>query len=270
MTGIAGIAAHRGAAQEEERREARNLWRVMLLLSATATILMIRPSAIFWEHLPKLRFVQFPWRWLAILALPYAYFLAAAVARRRMWWSCIMLALVVTCGTATFLVRSAWWNSDDIPWMREAIANDQGFEGTDEYDPVNDDHSNLPEKAPRAQILPAEGSKGSAPKPEIRIGRWTAEEKELRILSHERLRVGLRLLNYPAWRVELNGKSVTPQRGETNGQMILPLSPGEQRITVKFVRTPDRKLACGISVLAVLTLLALLSAGGMRLLSASP
>jgi hypothetical protein len=270
MTGIAGIAARRGTAREEERRETRNLWRALLLLSAAATILMIRPSAVLWEHLPKLRFVQFPWRWMAILAVPYAYFLAAAVARRRMWWSWIMLALVVTCGTATFLVRSAWWNSDDIPWIREAIANDRGFEGTDEYDPVSDDHSNLPEKAPRAQILPAEGSKESAPRAEIRIERWTAEEKKLRTISGEPLRVGLRLLDYPAWRVELNGKAMTPQRGETNGQIILPLSPGEQRITVKFVRTPDRKLGIAISVLAVLTLLALLSAGGMRLLSASP
>ncbi len=270
MTGIAGIAAHRGTAQEEECRETINLWRAMLLLSATATMLMIRPSAVLWEHLPKLRFMQFPWRWMAILAVPYGYFMAAAVARRRMRWFWVLLALVVTCGTATFLVRSTWWNSDDIPWIREAIANDQGFEGTDEYDPVNDDHSNLPEKAPRVQILPAGESERSAPKPEVHIERWTAEEKKLRVLSREPLRVGLRLLDYPAWRVEINGQAVTPQRADTNGQMILPLSPGEQRITVKFLRTPDRKLGCAISVVALLTLLALLNAGGMRLLSASP
>ena len=270
MTGITGIAAHRGTAQEEERRETRNLWRVLVLLSTTATILMIRPSTIFWEHLPKLRFMQFPWRWMAILAVPYGYFMAAAVARRRMRWFWVLLALVVTSGTATFLVRSTWWNSDDIPWIREAIANDQGFDGTDEYDPVNDDHSNLPEKAPRVQILPAGESEGSAPKPEVHIERWTAEEKKLRVLSREPLRVGLRLLDYPAWRVEINGQAVTPQRAETNGQMILPLSAGEQRITVKFLRTPDRKLGYAISVVALLTLLALLNAGGMRLLSASP
>jgi hypothetical protein len=270
MTGIAGIAARRGAAQEEERREIRNLWRALLLLSATATILMIRPSAVLWEHLPRLRFMQFPWRWMAILAVPYAYFMAAAVARRRMWWSWVVLALVVTCGTASFLVRSTWWNSDDIPWIREAIANDRGFEGTDEYDPLSDDHSNLPENSPRVQILPAGESEGSAPKPEVHIERWTAEEKGLRVISREPLRVGLRLLDYPAWRTEINGQSVTPQRAKTNGQMILPLSPGEQRITVKFVRTPDRKLGCAISVVALLALLALLNAGGMRLLSASP
>jgi len=270
MTGIAGIAAHRGIAGERKSGEARQLWRVLLLLSAAATILMIRPSSVFWEHLPKLRFVQFPWRWMAMLAVPYGYFLAAAVARRRLAWIWGAAVIVIIGGTATFLVRSAWWDSEDIPVLQEAIAKDQGFEGTDEYDPAGDDHYNLPEKAPRVQVLPAEESGGVTPKAEIRIERWTAEEKNLRVASGEPLRVALRLLNCPAWRVEVNGKTVTPQHAETNAQMILSLSPGTQRITVRFGRTSDRKLGTVISVVALLTLLALLNAGGLRLLSASP
>ena len=270
MTGIAGIAAHRGIAGERKSGEARQLWRVLLLLSAAATILMIRPSSVFWEHLPKLRFVQFPWRWMAILAVPYGYFLAAAVARRRLGWIWGPAVIVIIGGTATFLVRSAWWDSEDIPVLQEAIANNRGFEGTDEYDPAGDDHYNLPEKAPRVQVLPAEESGGVTPKAEIRIERWTAEEKNLRVASGEPLRVALRLLNYPAWRAEVNGKTVTPHHAETNAQMILSLSPGAQRITVRFGRTSDRKLGLVISVVALLTLLALLNAGGLRLLSASP
>jgi len=270
MTWIAGIAAHRKTAQATESTETRKLWRVLLLLSAAATILMIHPSAVFWEHLPKLRFVQFPWRWMAVLAVPYAGFLAAVVARRRVLWIWGAAVIVVIGGTATFLVRSAWWDSEDIPVLQEAIANDQGFEGTDEYDPAGDDHYNLPEKTPRVQILPVEDSEASAPKAEVRIARWSAEEKDLRVTSSQPLRVGLRLLNYPAWRVEVNGKAVTPQHPETNGQMILPLSPGPQRITAKFVRTRDRKLGIALSLVAMLTLLALLNAGGLRLLSASP
>jgi tryptophan-rich sensory protein len=270
MTGIAGIAAHRKTAQTEESGETRKLWCVLLLLSAAATILMIRLSAVFWDHLPKLRFVQFPWRWMAVLSVPYAYFLAAVVARRRMLWIWGPAVIVVLGGIASFLVRSTWWDSEDIPVLQEALANDQGFEGTDEYDPAGDDHYNLPEKAPRVQILPADDSEVSAPKAEVRIARWTAEEKDLRVASREPLRVGLRLLNYPAWRVEVNGKAVTPEHAESSGQMILPLAPGTQRITAKFVRTPDRTLGSVISLLGVLTLLALLNAGGLRLLSASP
>jgi hypothetical protein len=268
MTGIAGMAAHRGTA--DEKTETKNLWRVMLLLSAAAVILMIRPSAILWAHLPELRFVQFPWRWMAILAAPYAYFLAAASAQRRRIWIWGPAVVIVVASTASFLVQDAWWDSEDIPVLRQAIANDQGFEGSDEYDPQGDDHSNLPEKASRVQVLPAEGSAGIARQAQIRIERWTAEEKDLRVTSNEPLRLGLRLLNYPAWRVEVNGKLVTPQRTETNGQMILPLSAGTERITFRFVRTADRKLGMAISMIAVLVLLALLNAGGVRLLSASP
>jgi hypothetical protein len=269
-TGLASIAAHQRAVKEEGSGEARKLWRVLLLLSAAATILMIRPSSFLWMQLPELRFVQFPWRWMAILGVPYAFFLAAAMARRRLGWVWGAVALAVTIGTATFLVQKAWWDSEDIPVLREAIAKDQGFEGTDEYDPREDDHTNLPEKAPRVQILPAEESEGRAPKAEIHIERWNAEDREFRVTSHEPVRVALRLLDYPAWRVEVNGKTVTPEHAETNAQMILLLSPGTQRITAKFARTPDRTLGIAISVLGVLTLLALFNAGGLRLLSASP
>src|SRR5467141_1083121 len=47
MTGLAGIAAQ-GATQEQERQEARKLWRVLLILSAASSILMVRPSSFFW------------------------------------------------------------------------------------------------------------------------------------------------------------------------------------------------------------------------------
>ncbi len=270
MTGAAGIAAHRGATDKEENSEREKLWRVLLLLSAAVTFLMFRASLIFWEYLPKLRFVQFPWRWMAILAVPYAYFLAATITRRRARWIWGAAVFVAAGGTATFLVQNAWWDTEEIPTLQAAIAMDRGFEGADEYDPIDDDHYNLPEKARRVEILPAEESEGGAPKAEIQIERWNSEERELRVTSREPVRVALRLLDYPAWRVEVNGRAATPQHPDDNARMILPLAGGTHHIRVKFVRTRDRTLGGAISILAALTLLGLLNAGGVRLLSASP
>jgi hypothetical protein len=269
MTGIAGIAVRRETVQGQRGEGRKNLWPVLMLLSAVAAILMIRPSSIFWAHLPKLRFLQFPWRWMAILGVAYAYFSAAAMVRKRMRWIWFVLVLIAAGGTATMLVKQAWWDSNDIPSIQEGIANDRGFEGTDEYDPMSDDRTNLPTKAVRVQVLPPKVSR-SALHAEVHIERWTAEEKILRVTSREPLRVGLRLLDYPAWRVEVNGKAVKPEHAETNGEIILPLAPGAERVTVRFVRTPDRTLGDVISLLAMLTLLALLNAGGLRPLSASP
>ena len=270
MTGIASLAAHRRAAKNEEMDEARKLWRVLLFPSAVAILMMIRPSSAFWEHLFKLRFVQFPWRWMSILAVPYSCFLAAAMTRRRAGWILGAAVIVVSAATGAFLVQQTWWDSEDIPILQEAIANDQGFEGTDEYDPLGDDHSNLPEKAPRVAILPDDESGGAAARAEVHVLRWSAEVRELQVSSQKPVGVALRLLDYPAWRVEVNGKVVTPQRAETSGQMMLRLPAGTQHIAVKFVRTPDRILGIFVSVAGLLALLALFNAGGQRLLSASP
>jgi hypothetical protein len=255
------VAAHARIRKEGSGGQAQKLWRVLLLLSIVASFLMIRPSSIFWEYLPKLRYVQFPWRWMSILAVPYTYFLAAAIARRRAGWMWSAAVFVITVGTAAVLVQKTWWNSDDIPVLQAAIAHDQGFEGTDEYDPAGDDHTDLPKKAPRVQVLPVEEEGGRAPKAEIRIERWTAEEKVIRVVSQVPLRLALRLLDYPAWQVEVNGNRATPEHAEGTAQMILPLPAGEERITITFARTPDRTSGRAISAGAGITLLALLFLG---------
>jgi hypothetical protein len=265
LTGIAAMGARRAATNEQENGGSRRIWRALLALAAVSAMLMTRVTFILWEHLPKLRFVQFPWRWMAILAVPFAYFTAAAVSRRgRAGWVWGIAAVTVLAGTATFLVHKAWWDSEDFPVLQEAMANGQGFDGTDEYDPLGNDHTNLPGKAPRVQILAAGKSSEPAPKVEIRVERWTAEDRELSVRSRQPLRLGVRLLNYPAWRVEVNGRAVTPQPAETTAQMILPLSAREQRITMRFTRTPDRTWGNTISAGAGIALLALFYAGRLK------
>ena len=261
MTGIGALVAYRNTKNVEDREAKEKLWRAMLLLGGAATILMLRASSILWTLLPELRFLQFSWRWMAILAVPYSYFGAAAIVRRRgAWVGSVVAVMVLASGsTATFLVHQAWWDTDDIPVLEEAIASGQGFEGTDEYDPVADDHYNLPQKARRAEILPMEESEPLVPKAEIHVERWTAEERELSVSSPQPLRLALRVLNYPGWRVEIDGKAVTPQLAETTAQMILPLSAGTHRITVRFGRTTDRTWGSTISMMALLAFLLLAS-----------
>lgn len=255
MAGAAAIVAYRNAPKEEFAREKR-LWQALLVLAAAALVLMLRSSLILWEHLPKLQFVQFPWRWTGILALPYAYFSAAAVRRWRPGWVWAVIVVLAVGSTAALLVHKAWWDSEDIPVLEDAIASDKGFDGTDEYDPAKDDHTNLPATAPRVQILPPEGAETAEPSAQVRIVKWTAEAKDLTVTSLRPLRVAVRLLDYPAWRVEVNGHRVTPESPESTGQLIVPAPAGTQRITINFVATPDRRLGTGVSLAGLLALAA--------------
>lgn len=256
IAGASAVVAYRNTSRVESGGE-KKPWQAFLVLGAAAVVLMLRCSLILWEHLPKLQFVQFPWRWMGILALIYAYFAGAAVRRWRPGWVWAVIVIFASVGTAAFLVRKTWWDSDDIPALQEATASGKGFDGTDEYDPARDDHTNLPAKAPAVQALSQKGAEIAEPDAKIRIIRWTAEYKDLTVTATQPIRLAVRLLDYPAWRLEVNGHPVTPKSLNSTAQIILPLSPGEHQVNIRFTRTQDRViggLLSGISTLAVAAL----------------
>ncbi|MGA2810745.1 MAG: hypothetical protein ABSG16_05050 [Candidatus Acidiferrum sp.] len=264
LTGMAALLSHPNAAREtttsrdEEGRRA--IWGAVLVLAAASTALMLGPSNIFWRFLPKLRFVQFPWRWMCVLAVAYTFFLACAFGRSRRAWILLAAVALSSAATATLLVRQTWWDTEDLPTIRAAIASSAGYDGTDEYDPRGDDHYDLPAKAPRAVILNAEDAEDPGPEARVEIEKWTADEKQVRVSSPERARMALRLLDYPAWSIEVNGTRVAAEHPEGLAQILVPLAAGTSEVRVHFVRTADRTTGAGIS-LASLGALLWLSAG---------
>src|SRR6266478_2799598 len=258
FTGLAALAVRRELPQPDAGSSHRRLWNALLLLAAVAAALMLRPTSIVWQLLPKLRFVQFPWRWMSILTIPFVYFLAAAFSRPRLRWLWIIAVAALITGARVFLTQNTWWDDAEFSTLRANIASVEGFNGTDEYDPVGDDHYNLPARAPRAQILPLEedaanqAENAAAAPPKIVVERWTPERKIVDVESPQPARLALRLLNYPAWRVEVNGARIQPESAEDSGQMIVPLPGGQSRIAVCFTRTRDRTLGAIISVASCL------------------
>ena len=131
--------------------------------------------------------------------------------------------------------------------------------------------SNLPAKAPLAELLPSEIDAESQPPKaaskapevaikrwEVAVERWTPEDKIVNVESAHPGRLALRLLNYPAWQVEVNGSRIQPEQAEDSGQMIVPVTTGLSRILVHFARTPDRTIGGMLSLLSLLVAAALL------------
>jgi hypothetical protein len=247
-----------------------SVWQVMLLVAAAATFLMLRPTALFWGLLPKLKFVQFPWRWMSIVGVVFAFFLAAVVARSRFRWIWVVSVALVLVGGATFFVHSTWWDTDDIATLRAGVVAGSGFDGVDEYDPKGDDHYNLSAKAPQVQVLAADpdaGLNASNATPAgatIFVERWTAAEKRLRVTALAPVRVALRVLNYPAWRVEVNGAAVTPGNNGDTEQMVVAVPAGASEVTVVFGRTWDRTVGGVVTIISILFAAALFPARRRR------
>ncbi len=254
LTGLAALLARREEPNSKRVLDNR-VWLAFLLLAGIATLLMLRFTAIFWAVLPKLRFVQFPWRWMSLLSVVFAVFLGSAMGRKRWGWVWALASFALIGGSGVVLVQRGWWDTQDIPALREAIANGQGFDGTDEYDPAGDDHTNIPTKSPEAMVMDTDSIPGPNSQPAIHVDRWAPEDKEVSVNSREPFFLGLRLLNYPAWRAEVNGAQVTPRGGDDFNQMIVQVPAGGSHVRVRFVRTWDRTIGGVLSLLAALFLL---------------
>ncbi len=263
LLGITALLSRRLRAWRSGSNGLRSVWMALLVVGTGATVLMLRFTIPIWNHLPKLRFVQFPWRWMSIVALIFACFAAALCEKKRGWLLFVVVA-VMSVPLGHLLVSNGWWDGDEMPTQYAAIERGTGFDGADEYDPVGDDHSDLPVGAPLVKILPEGKASAEAPPAKVQIFEWKTENRSIRVEAKEEARVELRLLNYPAWKVEVNGKAVTPERMDDFNVMVIPVAPGSSVIRVWFTRTMDRTIGISVSIVGVIVTLGLLVSGNKR------
>ncbi len=267
VTGIAAIFAAR------KRREFGALWWVLISAAVASVFLMLRPSLWLWNTLPELRFIQFPWRWLEMLAVAFAFFLVPAIfslRSRRLSWILTAVSFIAIAATAVTIVRDAYWDDQDVPSIAAAIASRRGYEGTDEYAPIGLTRLDLPGN-PDDTERPAGVSPNPAPRFEkldrapnalepaagirLHIERWTAERKVFTAESAAPVTLALRILDYPSWESQVDSSRMRVTARPATTQILVPLAAGEHRVEVRFRRTWDRTAGDAISGLAAAALL---------------
>jgi len=253
LAGITALSSRRFSNNTALSNTLKPPWGALLLLGSLATLMMLRLTAPFWSLLPKMRFVQFPWRWMSIMAVVCCCFLAAAIERRRGWlWFVLVAVLCFPLGY--FLKQNTWWDPDEMSTQRAAITTGMGYEGVDEYDPLGDDHMDLPKRAQLATIFPGEATDSPAalPNTKIQIEQWDTTIHKISVDSSVPVRVALRLLNYPVWQVTVNGERVAPEKPDDLELILVPVAAGKSEIQVRFVRTADQTAGVGLSIFSLL------------------
>jgi hypothetical protein len=265
----------------------RRCWIPLAVIPAAILLLQLPISLPVWNLLPKLRFLQFPWRWLVVLEAPMGIFFAAGVWFAGRWRRlaivavCAVLFLSATLAAGRFFYQ-ACYEEDAVPGMLNVYRSGAGFAGTDEYAPPYADNSLAATSLPVACLVtdPA-ATLGALPGPESEddptIPTWDPAQKSCQATfpaapessrnRSESLRVAafaahpgyliLRRRSYPAWRVTVNGSAVTllPQRED--GLMAVPVPQGPVDLTVDWTTTPDVVIGRWLSGLALILLAAL-------------
>ena len=237
-------------------RQSREWW-TLFGWASFATMLNFSFTFWLWEHLPDLRFLQLPWRWLLCLNVPFVLF--AAMASRR--WIVRGLVCLTMIGVLAFVwhrVQPPWWErSEDFGQMLDSQRSGAGYQGADEYVPSGGDPYEIKQDGPRVAL--DHDSTVPDQRSQIRIQRWDAESKSFAAEVSQPGQLVLRLFNYPAWRVEVNGQAIATGTRDVTGQMTIPVWAGENRVQVTFTPTWDRTGGCIISVLTALLLAGLVT-----------
>ena len=232
-----------------DRSEDRSgLWYALAAWAAACTVFMLPLSSSLWDVLPKLRFMQFPWRWLLCLSFIFSFFLTVGVRR---WWirvaTCLTILLVILTGWQR--IQPPWWDTAaDLREMQDNMESGESYEGTDEYTPRGVDPSAIDKDARKVTV---DGPQHAA----IHVLQWNAESRLFTAEMSAPSSLALRLFNYPAWRVEVNGRVVTAGTEEGTGQMLIPVEAGANRVQLTFARTWDRAAGGWISIASMVALL---------------
>ena len=227
----------------------RDLWQTLLCWACACSLLMLSVTAPLWRILPKLEFMQFPWRWLLCLSVIFTIFVTVGLQR---WWMrgaiCALSLLVIAM--AWHRVQTPWWdNPADLREMQDNMYTGVGYEGVEEYTPVGADPSSIDKDARRITIAgPARGA--------LRIVHWSDTVKIFVAEISAEDQLAVKLFPYPAWEVKVNGRGVQAEARNGSGQMLVPVQAGVNRVEIRFVRTWDRTVGGWISVFAAISVLA--------------
>jgi len=253
---LAGIAI---AWRRGRLKGGRDWWIILGILPAAILFLQFPISHFVWNALPKLRFLQFPWRWMVALEAPMGIFLAAAIwpARRGMQFALAIVCAMVFAGS-TIIAREIFFQvcepEDSISAMAVVYLSGAGFDGTDEYEPPNADDSIVPTGLPGACLVEDPMKLLAKPTPDTNpafdpaghtceatfAARWAgAEHLEV---SANVARAGylvLKLRTYPAWQVKVNGRPAEQLDRREDGLMAVPIPAGPVSVDIHWGATPD-------------------------------
>ena len=213
------LAAIAAAVTPRLRHEFPALWCSLAAIAGLSSFAMFPASEILWRHLPELRFVQFPWRWLTPVSVAGAFLAAAAIGQLSRKWPAYLAVVVVFCGVSGNTIYSESWGSNFPQKIAAAVGSGVGYKGLKEYIPSGSKPLELPLDA--QLIVAAEQNQPLTNQARIHTELWAPERKVFTVDSPVPLHLSLKLLAYPAWQARINGTPAIAGTEPRTGQMSL-------------------------------------------------
>lgn len=242
------------------REKAPREWRIASALAVASIFMMVPLSLPLWRYLPKLQFVQFPWRWLLILCLAGALLGAAALAQLRRTWVAWLTIVIFLVALNWPVIRTTTWSFHPVNDVVQDMRSGKGYDGLVEYAPIGADISRIAPGAPDVTASDEAGRSTGVKLRDVtlRVDAWAAQQKSIYVEAPEPLELNLKLLAYPAWRVTVNQKPEAFEAAPGTDEIEVRVPAGSDRVQVVWTRTWDRTAGDIISLASIAACLLIL------------
>ena len=227
--------------------------RTLTILALTIAFLLTPLSAAIWHYLPEVRFLQFPWRLLAILAPTLGLAIALALAPfqlKRIATAAISLTIAASLTyTAYRAFHQLCYPEDTVPSIVAVFRSHQGYEPIDEYTPGTAKNEALAEAPPPFWLSP----NPKDPAPRSTDPGPAPSHLTLNLPTPQTLILNLR--DYPAWKITNNSTVITSRLKREDGLIAVPVPAGASNITITYNQTTDQTIGYIITATAILVLI---------------
>ena len=254
-------------------------WIPIVCIPAVVLFLTLPISLPVWHLLPKLRFLQYPWRWVLVAEAPAVLFFSAAVwpigASRRGLRALVIGTCCVLFFTSTYFAAKNFLRvcqeGDTVADLLDSYRGGGGLEGTDEYEPPDADHWKIATRLPDGCFVRDSDTTLGVADADGAIPAWTPEQASCEAIATATLRepehlrmtmtapragfVILKLVSFPAWRVQVNGKPAEEADPRDDGLIAVAVPPGPVTLTADWTTTPDVIVGRCVSGAALLVLI---------------
>jgi len=239
--------------------KSESIWRIQAAAVATtwfAFFMLSRPSQFIWDRLAFLQKIQFPWRWLSVLAMCAVLAFSLAVPRllavfknRERFVVYPALALIVTIilfNITQIIIPSAPIPKAEFVKVEKKIAEEPMFEG---WWPIWAKYEAF-DNAERV----TSGDRS------ITITKWESEVREFSVAKGDSMSLRIATFYYPYWKATLNGQPAEVSRDE-NGVITVPVQAETTKVRLYFEEPVINRLASYVSLTAWILLLFVIGAG---------
>jgi hypothetical protein len=227
-------------------------WIMLLILM----FLMLPISKPIWEIIPMMKYILYPWRLLALIALPLAllsgYCIILIRAKQASPLPYAIIAITITIALSSIYLRH---RSIPVPetaltpefiWNCESAQKSYGTTMSNEYLPQT--VSRMPKEFTHDQISVIAGEIDIQPQTISGIKRiWNLDITSPGIIR-------LNTFYFPGWQVYLDGKKY-PVETDGTGKMLLAVSEGQHTIKLLFENTFPRKVGNYVSLISLVFLI---------------